>query len=291
MASRIQYNNPQSSEALGLPYHYEMVSDPRRVGPFKEAILRTCKGKRVLESGAGSAILSILAAKAGAKKVYAVEIDHDIARHARKNIRKSGFENIITLIVADVKSITLADIDHEKIDVVIAENLSTWQVTEPQIQIMNHISQVLAKADFIPLPQRIFNNIELGFAQYTFEGIEIRTHFFEFTGVPKCTIFSEKKLFVEIDLAQKNKTSYTQTIQLLAQKTGVINCVRLTSPLQVFEDVLFDSSDSLMPPVVVPFSSDISVEKGDRVNVMISYRQNTNWDGFSCEARVMPEQK
>ncbi|KKR63874.1 MAG: hypothetical protein UU04_C0010G0031 [Candidatus Uhrbacteria bacterium GW2011_GWC2_40_450] len=29
MTSRIQYNNPKSSEALGLPYHYEMVSDKK----------------------------------------------------------------------------------------------------------------------------------------------------------------------------------------------------------------------------------------------------------------------
>ncbi len=287
MSSRIQYNNPKSSEALGLPYHYEMVSDASRVGPLKEAIQRTCKGKRVLESGAGSAILSILAAKAGAKKVYAIEIDQDIARHARKNIRKSGYEDIITLIVADVKSITLADIDHEKIDVVIAENLSTWQVTEPQIQIMNHIRSALAQADFIPIPQKIFNNIELGLAQYTFEGVEIRTHFFEFSGVRKCVVLSKKKLFVEVDLTQKNKTAYAQTIEWVAQKSGTLNCVRLTSPLQVFEDVLFDSSDSLMPPIVVPFSSDISVEKGEVVSVMIDYTLNTNWEKFSCEARVM----
>ena len=159
--SRIKYNNPESSEALGLPYHYEMVSDQKRVEPFKEAIFATCKGKRVLESGAGSAILSILAAKAGATKVYAVEIDSEIAKHAKKNIQISGYQEVITLIEGDVKSITLADIDNRKIDVVIAENLSTWQVTEPQIQLMNHINQVLVKEKFIPLPQRIFNNIEL----------------------------------------------------------------------------------------------------------------------------------
>ena len=67
MTSRIEYNNPAGSNTLGLPYHYEMVSDAKRVVPFKQAIQKVSKGKRVLESGCGSAILSILAARAGAE--------------------------------------------------------------------------------------------------------------------------------------------------------------------------------------------------------------------------------
>jgi predicted RNA methylase len=38
-----------------------MVSDRSRVGPFRQAIERVCAGKVVLESGTGSAILSLLA--------------------------------------------------------------------------------------------------------------------------------------------------------------------------------------------------------------------------------------
>ena len=87
MASRIHYNNPNNKDVLDLAYHYELLSDTKRVTALKRSIEKACPDKRVLESGAGSAILSILAVKAGANKVYAVEKDPAIFRFARENIR------------------------------------------------------------------------------------------------------------------------------------------------------------------------------------------------------------
>lgn len=286
MTSRIQYNNPKSSEALGLPYHYEMVSDKKRVTPFKKAIFATCKGKRVLESGTGSAILSILAAKAGAQKVYAVEIDEEVARFAKENIKRARYQNVITLIESDVLKVKLKDIDNEKVDAVIAENLSTWQVTEPQIQIMNHINNFLAKKNSVVLPAKIFNYIELAQSQYRFENvIDLRTHYFEFTGIRKSKILSTKKLFEEIDLTKQNSPNVTKKIRIKINSDGVLNSVRLTSPLQVHGRIAIDYSDSLMPPVVFPIEQDIQVSKNDIVELSISYKHNTKWEAFNCEAK------
>jgi len=286
MTSRIQYNNPKSSEALGLPYHYEMVSDKKRVTPFKKAIFASCKGKRVLESGTGSAILSILAAKAGAQKVYAVEIDKEVAKFARENIRKAGYQNTIVLIEKDVKKVRLKDIDNKKVDVVIAENLSTWQVTEPQIQIMNHINNSLVNKNSIVLPAKIFNYVELTQSRYKFENaIDLRTHYFEFTGIKKNKILSTKKLFEEIDLTKKNPPNISKKIRLKTNSYGVLNSVRLTSPLQIHGKIKFDASDSLMPPVIFPIKQDIQVSKNDIIELSIIYRHNTKWEAFNCEAK------
>ncbi len=262
-----------------------MVSDKERVTPFKKAIFATCKGKRVLESGTGSAILSILAAKAGAKKVYAVEIDREVARFARENIKKAGYQNVITLIESDVKKVNLKDIDNEKVDVVIAENLSTWQVTEPQIQIMNHVSKFLVKKNGIRLPAKIFNYAELTQSRYRFEdAIDLRTHYFEFTGIKKSKVLSDQELFEEIDLSQQNSPTVSKKIRVKVSVDGVVNSVRLTSPLQVHENITFNSSDSLMPPVVFPINQDIQVSKNDIVELSIRYKHNTRWELFDCRA-------
>lgn len=287
MASRTDYNNPKSSESLGLPYHYEMVSDHTRVAPFKEAILQTCQGKRVLESGAGSAILSILAARAGATKVYAVEMDDAIAVIARKNILESGYSDVITLIIKDLKDITLDDLDGKKVDVAIAENLSTWQVTEPQIQLMNHINRLLIHPKGDRIPNTIFNEIELAHSQYIFEGIEIRTYYFEFTGVHSSQIKSAKYLFREIDLNQISETKIEQKIILKVNSDGIVNSIRLTSPLQVGNGIFFSSSDSLMPPVVFPLDEDLQVKAKDLIEVHIKYKNNTSWEKFSCSAKIV----
>jgi predicted RNA methylase len=286
MTSRIQYNNPNANQALSLPYHLEMLSDARRVTPFKQAISATCEGMRVLESGTGSGIMSILAARAGAQKVYAVEIDPTIAQFARENIRRAGLDAVITLIQADVKSIGLEDIGHAPVDVVIAENLSTWAVTEPQIQVMNHISQNLLRTDGIAIPSIIFNCLELVRSRYEFEdAITLRTHYFGFTGIPKPEVLSPAACFQKIDLTAPNAEKVNKTVQIRATADGIVNSVRLTSPLKIHEEISFTASDSLMPPVVFPFEEDISVSIGDMIEVHIEYDHNTSWETFRCAAR------
>jgi len=292
MTSRTQHNNPKSSgsgEALGLTYHYEMVSDETRVNPFKEAIFQTCSGKRVLESGTGSGILSILAAKAGAKKVYAVEIDSEVARFARENIEKSGYGDIIILIEGDTTKLTLDDLDGKKVDVAIAENLSTWQVTEPQIQVMNHITENLIEPlTGIRLPSYISNRAQLVNSKFRFHDvIDLRTYFFGFTGIPKSEAFSGYKLVEQVLMDKINRERIDIAENIKVFKKGIVNSVRLVSPIIIFDNIRFNSSDSLMPPVIFPLKEDVEVNIGDVVQVNFKFSKNTRWEDFECSAKII----
>lgn len=288
MTSRIEYNNPAGSNALSLPYHYEMVSDVKRVKPFKKAIQKVSKGKRVLESGTGSGILSILAAKAGAKMVYAVEMDPYVYQFAKANIAKSGFKDRIKLIHKNVMDVTLGDLDGERVEVVIAENLSTWEVTEPQIPILNYINKHLANKHAARIPEIIYNYAELCETQYRFEDVvDIRSHFFGFTGVKKPKLLSEKILCVTVDLNKQNSLRVNVKTRCKAIRSGIINSLRLTSPLVVQPGIRFEMSDSLMPPVIIPLKKDVAVTKGDTVEIIVSYSYYTNWDKVRCDAKVI----
>ncbi len=282
MSSRIDYNNPHGSGELGLPYHYEMVSDSKRVTPFKLAIQKLCKDKIVIESGTGTGILSILAAKAGAKAVYAFELDPAIAAFAKSNFQKTGLNNL-TLINKSTLESSIEDLNGQKADVVIAENLSTWLVTEPQIKVMNHMREFLAKSDAIFLPGQVTNYIELCHSQYLFEEvIELRTTYFEFTGIKSPEILSELTLYSKLNFNEKNEEFYSKTIETKAIKDGIVNSIRLTSPLNLYGDINFDQSDSLMPPVILPLEKDISVKKGQPMKIKIEYTSNTDWNNFNC---------
>ena len=52
----------------------------------------------VLDVGCGTGILSLFAARAGAKRVFAVDAS-DIAEKAEKIVKANGFENVITYVV------------------------------------------------------------------------------------------------------------------------------------------------------------------------------------------------
>ena len=54
------------------------------------------KDKVVMDVGAGSGILSLFSAKAGAKQVYAVEAS-SVALAAKKLIEKNGLSHIVSL--------------------------------------------------------------------------------------------------------------------------------------------------------------------------------------------------
>ena len=285
--SRLIYNFPKSNGSLCLPYHYEMISDEKRIEVFKSAINKVCKDKIVLESGTGTGILSILAAKAGAKKIYAVEIDPLISEVARKNFRRGNHKNI-TLIQKNFMDLNKNDLEMNKVDVVIAENLSTWQVIEPEIQVMNHaIKEELVSPNAVFLPSVIMNMMELAHTKYIFEdSIKFKTYYFQFSGIKEPLILSEKNLFSKIDLSKLNRTKNEKEIKIMATRNGTVNSLRLTSPTIVYNEIQFNSSDSMLPPVVVPLERKIKVKMGDIIHLDISYSSFSNWDDFKVVVNV-----
>src|ERR1041385_7049884 len=67
-------NAALAAEGLASPLeHFMMIRDTVRVSAYRRTIFRHCKDKMVVEIGCGSGILSIFAAKAGARRVIAIE--------------------------------------------------------------------------------------------------------------------------------------------------------------------------------------------------------------------------
>jgi predicted RNA methylase len=288
MTSRIEYNNPDHNGFLGLPYHYELLADRRRLGPLKRAIALAAKGRRILESGAGSGILSILAAKAGAKKVYTTEPDPKVAAFTRENVTKSGYADIIRVIERDTRSVTLRELDDSPVDMVIAEHLSTWQVTEAQVPVMNYVNENLAHKDAVCIPEWAANCIELACSNFRFEDIvELRTTYFGFSGIPKPSILSDPKEAYRVFFSSVNPTAISRKVEVRATRSGIVNSLRLTSPLLVFRKIRFQCSDSLVPPVIVPLETDVHVSAGEAVEVRIAYECETDWSRVRCVARVL----
>lgn len=81
-------------------------------------------GDRVLDVGAGSAILSIAAARLGAAEVLAVEADEDAIGNARDNIERNGVADVVELVHALVDDDYLARQGDGRFDLILANVLS-----------------------------------------------------------------------------------------------------------------------------------------------------------------------
>lgn len=87
------------------------------------------KDKIVLDIGAGTGILSIFAARAGAKHVYAIEFA-EIAFFAREIIKKNGLEDKITVIKGKVEDIVLPV---PEVDIIISEWMGYFLLYESML--------------------------------------------------------------------------------------------------------------------------------------------------------------
>ena len=83
----------------------------------------------MLDIGCGTGILSIFAARAGAKHVYAIE-NAEIALFAEEIIKKNGFENKITVIKGKMEEIELPV---RKVDIIISEWMGYFLLYESML--------------------------------------------------------------------------------------------------------------------------------------------------------------
>ena len=100
--------------------HLDMISDNARTSAYQRAIMNCAhliKDKVVLDVGAGSGILSIFAAKAGARHVYALECS-SICGLAREIVRLNGLSDRITFVQGKAEEVVLPV---ESVDVIISE--------------------------------------------------------------------------------------------------------------------------------------------------------------------------
>ena len=103
-----------------------MIRDRVRTDAFRRAIDAVVRpGDVVLDVGAGSGILSMFAARAGAARVYAVE-QTTVAVLAQQLAAANGFDETITVFQGDVLDIE----PPERVDVIVSEWLGGFGIDE-----------------------------------------------------------------------------------------------------------------------------------------------------------------
>jgi protein arginine N-methyltransferase 1 len=86
------------------------------------------KDKVVLDIGAGTGVLSMFAAKAGAKQVYAVEFA-EIALFAKEIVKANKLDDKITVIKGKLEEIELPS----KVDIIISEWMGYFLLYESML--------------------------------------------------------------------------------------------------------------------------------------------------------------
>lgn len=105
--------------AAQVDEHRTYVLDKTRVGAFERAIeARVRPGSVVVDLGTGTGLLALLACRAGAARVYAIE-ETAIVELARALVRGNGFADRVTFVRGASMEVTLP----ERADVVVADQI------------------------------------------------------------------------------------------------------------------------------------------------------------------------
>ncbi len=138
-------------------WHFPMVNDEPRNRIFEETLKRAInKDSVVLDIGAGTGLLSLMAARAGAKRVIACEANPTLAELAREVVKKNGYSDRIQILNKSSQQIDPAvDFFHgEKPNLLVAEIFDTVVIGEGALQTFEHARCHLLSDDAVIIPSR-----------------------------------------------------------------------------------------------------------------------------------------
>lgn len=134
-----------------LDWHARMLRDRKRADALNRALLAEVKkGDIVVDIGCGTGILSMMACRAGAKKVYALE-SAPIIDIAAGLAKENNLQDRITFFKASSFDVDLP----EKADVVISETVGPFALDEGIISILNDARRRFLKSTGKIIPSTI----------------------------------------------------------------------------------------------------------------------------------------
>lgn len=248
---------------------FNCLIDERRTIAFRDAINHTVRvGDVVVDMGTGSGILAMLAADAGAQRIYAIEWDEKNIVTLQKTFDTNGYALKIVLLNGDVRTATLP----EKVDVIIGEMIATALIEEFQIPAMNNLLKFGKKGCRVLL-ESMENYADLVYNNDKFYGKTLPIIRYEY---PREKNLKSKPLTQKIMYHHTDFTTIITNARIETEmafeicRGGVINSLRLSSRTIFYDGSTFDGSFAYCYPIILPINSH-KVSKGDKVCVHLSY--------------------
>jgi enediyne biosynthesis protein CalE3 len=135
-----------------LQMHQVMLSDSSRVQAYDEALRQAVRpGNVVVDVGAGTLILSVLALRHGARHVYAIEADPEVCAVAQRLAEGNRLHGRLTLIHADARTVRLP----EPADVIVSEMMGNLGPEEEMAEIVGTVARNNLRPGGRIVPERV----------------------------------------------------------------------------------------------------------------------------------------
>jgi type II protein arginine methyltransferase len=135
-------------------WHFPMVADDERNAAYDAALRRAAPGQRVLDIGAGSGLLAMMAARAGAAVVTTCEVAEPIARVAAGIIAANGYGDRITLHAKHSERLEIGADMAERANLLVTETFASGVLSEAVLPTLEHARRHLLTEDAVIIPSQ-----------------------------------------------------------------------------------------------------------------------------------------
>ncbi len=260
-----------------------LLGQRSRLNKFRQAIQEVVKaGDYVVDIGTGSGILAILAVKAGADRVTAIEVNPESLHYAKKAAQMNGVEKVIEFFEGDFSDF----VPDKKADVVICEMLSSMMLVEQQTPASFHATQKILKPDGVILPKEVtvyivpVECIEI-WERFQYEGLQF-PRVVQTVTHDAARDLADMGILETFDLRNlKQDATIDKILHFSAVDKGTIHGLVGVFESKLFEEIHLKMDDG-WKQLFIPLTQPIKVVAGDNVSFRISY-QPGKYDSLSIE--------
>ena len=271
-----------------VEYVYRCLADVQRTSAFEAAIASAVKpGDVVLDLGTGSGIMALFAVRAGARKVYAVEIGDYLSRVSQQIFAENGFASRIVSLPMDARDVNLSCV--EKPDVVICEMITTGLIGEMQGPVITALkkSGVIDNHTTV-IPSALKISASLVHVDYTSFGFQVRfpifIDYFSRGFDRQVETLSNRATLHSIDFPSDFNDAVRAETTYAVTRAGQINGVLVESSTELTKGVSIEYCVSYCQPVILP-TQDFDVTVGENVSLSLQYQIGQGFDTLSLDLR------
>lgn len=274
--------------SYGVPgFHRSMLADAVRNDAYARAIRETVTpGDVVLDIGAGSGLLAMLAAEAGAGKIVACEANPALAATAEEIVRRNGFGDVIEVVAAKSTALERSGALEGGVDLIVSEIFSHTLIDEGAIESLNHGMKVLARPGARIIPASA--SVKVALVEYTGDALPpvgrvagfdlslFDRHMPVTISIPTRSRHLRRRspaqsLFV-FDFTRGEAPAEGRQSLALRSSGGRVTGVVQWIALQLTESLAFENAPgrdrwSHWPCVVYPFDGPLDTSAGDEVRI------------------------
>ena len=283
-----------------LNYHRSMLTDQQRTLSLKQAIDETVKpGDIVLDLGCGTGILSCFACRAGAQKVYAIEMG-PVIELAKAICKLNGFSNQVEFFNQHSSQVNLP----EPVDVMITETIGNFGLEEGILEWVVDAKKRFLKPGGKIIPQTLglvvapveqpkfyekvsaWENLPYDLNFKPARSLAANNIYWE-NLAPESFLASPAPLLA-IDLTSTEQTSLTGRTSLQIERNGVIHGIGGWFSAQLTANTFLTNAPPNQTPswaqAFFPLANPLPVRAGDQLQIEIQSRFNASLWIWQIEA-------